>query len=82
MAQCTDPDPIVCIDLDADILSPGDRRYAGRLLPRDLDASVCETIAELLEAARASIACQDHPGIITHVGAAVDLMRARSGAAS
>ena len=42
----------------------------------DIDASLRATVVALLEAARVAIADADHAAIVTHVGAAKDLLDA------
>ena len=42
----------------------------------DLNASLRVTVAALLEAARVAVAADDHAGVVTHVGAATDLLGA------
>ena len=42
----------------------------------DINAALRTTVVALLEAARVAIAYADHAGVVTHVGAATDLLGA------
>lgn len=42
----------------------------------DINAALRTTVVALLEAARVAIADADHAGVVTHVGAATDLLGA------